>query len=25
VTIGSTNLMKQGTGVEFDLKMILKK
>jgi general secretion pathway protein L len=25
VTIGSTNLMKQGTGVEFDLKMILKR
>jgi Tfp pilus assembly PilM family ATPase/Tfp pilus assembly protein PilN len=25
VTIGSTNLMKQGTGVEFDLKIILKK
>lgn len=25
VTIGSTNLMKQGTGVEFDLKVILKK
>ncbi|MDO8942974.1 MAG: PilN domain-containing protein, partial [Desulfobacterales bacterium] len=25
VTIGSTNLMKQGTGVEFDLKVILKR
>ncbi|MDO9229637.1 MAG: pilus assembly protein PilM [Syntrophales bacterium] len=25
VTIGSTNMMKQGTGVEFDLKIILKK
>ena len=25
VTIGSTNMMKQGSGVEFDLKIILKK